>query len=145
MAFVLLTSCGEPGSEQASDSVSELTMQTIQTPTEADQISKPVACADVIAVEAAQDGTLDDGTPTFRFDVTIASADTGWDKYADRWQVLDADGAIAGERVLTHPHVDEQPFTRSQSAIPVPAWPVMVKANDSIDGFCGVAMTVDRP
>ena len=41
--------------------------------------------------------------------------DTGWDDYADGWRVLDMDGNELGMRVLHHPHVDEQPFTRSLS------------------------------
>ncbi|MFT5064884.1 MAG: hypothetical protein ACJAXK_000243 [Yoonia sp.] len=55
-------------------------------------------------------------TATFasgRFDVTLSHPDTGWDHYADGWRVEDADGAVLGLRVLGHPHVNEQPFTRS--------------------------------
>ena len=36
----------------------------------------------------------------YRFDVTVAHADTGWDHYADGWQVLDLDGNQLGERAV---------------------------------------------
>jgi hypothetical protein len=91
-------------------------------------------CADVVDVtaEAGTDGT-------WRFDVTVASADTGWDKYADAWEVRLPDGTVAGTRELLHPHVDEQPFTRSLSGVAVPADVdrVVVAARDSVSGFCG--------
>ena len=76
---------------------------------------------------------------TWRFDVTVASADTGWDKYADAWEVRLPDGTVVGTRELLHPHVDEQPFTRSLSGVAVPADVdrVVVAARDSVSGFCG--------
>jgi len=50
-----------------------------------------------------------------RFDVTLSHADTGWEDYADGWRVELEDGTVLGTRVLGHPHVNEQPFTRSAS------------------------------
>jgi phage/plasmid primase-like uncharacterized protein len=93
-------------------------------------------CAEVIAVDAA---LAVDGTMTFS--VTIRSDDIGWDGYADRWEVLEGD-AVIGERVLTHPHVDEQPFTRSRSGIVGHATEVVVRAHHSVGGFCGAEMLV---
>ena len=93
-------------------------------------------CAEVIAVDAA---LAVDGTMTFS--VTIRSDDIGWDGYADRWEVLEGD-AVIGERVLTHPHVDEQPFIRSRSGIVVHATEVVVRAHHSVGGFCGAEMLV---
>ena len=97
-------------------------------------------CADVVAAEATR---ADDGT--FAFSVTVRSADTGWDKYADRWEVVAPDGAILGQRVLAHPHENEQPFTRSQSGIAIPGGVdrVMVRAHDSVTGFCGLEYPVE--
>ena len=63
-------------------------------------------CADVIDVEISGDGP-------YTFAVTVASPDTGWDKYADEWRIESEAGEVLGVRELTHPHVDEQPFTRS--------------------------------
>ena len=38
---------------------------------------------------------------------------TGWEHYANKWDVVGPDDTILGTRVLLHPHVNEQPFTRS--------------------------------
>ena len=96
-------------------------------------------CADVVDAEydVAADGT-------YRFSVTVASADTGWEKYADAWEVVAPDGTVLATRVLAHPHVDEQPFTRSQSGVTVPAGvaEVTVRARDSVAGFCGQELDV---
>ncbi len=64
---------------------------------------------------------------TWRFDVTVRHPDTGWDHYADGWRVLDMDGNELGMRVLYHPHVDEQPFTRSLSGVSIPDGMVQVQ------------------
>ena len=98
-------------------------------------------CADVIDVEVREGG---DG---FTFAVTVRSPDTGWEKYADAWQVWAPDGSVLGERILTHPHVDEQPFTRSQSGIVIPddVTVVTVAARDSIEGFCGETLEIAVP
>ena len=68
--------------------------------------------------------------------VTLAHPDSGWDHYADGWEVVSDDGASLGLRVLAHPHVNEQPFTRSlrlDSALP--DGPVFVRARCSVDGW----------
>lgn len=52
--------------------------------------------------------------------VTIRHPDSGWDHYADGWEVIDAKGKRLGYRELMHPHVDEQPFTRSLRNVMVP-------------------------
>ncbi len=100
------------------------------------------ACADVVDVAITPE---DSGT--YRFDVTVRSADTGPEKYADLWEVRAPDGRVLGTRVLAHPHVDEQPFTRSQGGIAVPAeiGSVTVVARDSVTGFCGIAAKVEVP
>lgn len=74
---------------------------------------------------------------TWRMDVTIAHADTGWDHFADGWEVLDASGNRLGYRQLMHPHVEEQPFTRSLSSLVVPdgTREVFVRAHCSVKGW----------
>jgi hypothetical protein len=94
--------------------------------------------ADILDVE-----THHLGGETWRFDVTLAHADTGWDHYADLWIVTDAAGNRLGERVLAHPHVDEQPFTRSaRITVPEGTRTVIVKARDSVHGFGGKPCTI---
>ncbi len=72
----------------------------------------------------------------YAFSVTLKHADNGWDHYADRWQVLGPDGAVLGDRVLMHPHVNEQPFTRSLSGVAIPGGlkSVFISAHDKIHG-----------
>ncbi|MEQ8652514.1 MAG: hypothetical protein RIC87_08640 [Kiloniellales bacterium] len=88
-----------------------------------------------------------DGTSTYRFDVTVLHPDTGWDHYADRWEVLDPTGNSLGVRELAHPHVNEQPFTRSLSGVAIPDGvdEVVVRARDSVDGWGNTTMTVKIP
>ena len=67
--------------------------------------------------------------------VTIRHADEGWDHYADRWIVLGEGDVVLGERVLAHPHVDEQPFTRSLTVeLPTDTKRVRVRPRDSVHG-----------
>jgi hypothetical protein len=56
----------------------------------------------------------------WRFTVTLRHGDTGWDDYADGWRVELADGTVLDTRELLHPHVAEQPFTRSLSGVVIP-------------------------
>ncbi len=96
--------------------------------------------ADVVAAEAHRSS---DGT--WRFDVTVRHADTGWEHYADRWEVLAPDGTLLGERVLLHPHVEEQPFTRSLSGVRIPPQihRVRIRAHDSVHGYGGRGLTLE--
>ena len=52
-------------------------------------------------------------TGTWRADVTLKHADEGWKHYADGWRLVDGNGNEIGMRKLYHPHVNEQPGTRS--------------------------------
>jgi len=81
---------------------------------------------------------------TWSFDVTLSHADTGWDDYADGWRVLDTDGNELGVRKLAHPHVNEQPFTRSLSGVRIPSGTqeVGIQASDSIGGWSSSVKTV---
>lgn len=75
----------------------------------------------------------------WRVDVTLEHPDTGWDHYADGWEVLDADGNRLAYRELLHPHVNEQPFTRSQSGVVFPdgTREVFIRARCNADGWAG--------
>ena len=90
--------------------------------------------ADVLNVRATP---MADGR--YRFDVTLRHADEGWKHYADRWEVLAPDGTVLATRVLRHPHVEEQPFTRSLDGVAVPEGisRVRVRARDSVHGTGG--------
>lgn len=96
--------------------------------------------ADVVGAKArkAADGS-------YRFDVTLRHADEGWDHYADAWDVLAPDGTVLGTRVLYHPHVDEQPFTRSLSGVKVPAGVsrVTIRAHDKVHEYGGKDLVLE--
>ncbi|SFN54354.1 hypothetical protein SAMN04487859_104160 [Roseovarius lutimaris] len=81
----------------------------------------------------------------WRVDVTVEHPDTGWDHYVDGWEVLDKDGNRLGYRVLHHPHVNEQPFTRSLTSLTLPdgTREIFVKAHCSVDGWSGEAVRVE--
>jgi hypothetical protein len=98
-------------------------------------LADPVSIDDVSATQSGA---------TWRFDVTLSHPDTGWDHYADGWRVLDMDGNELGMRVLYHPHVEEQPFTRSLSGVVIPAalTQVQIEARCSVDGWTTIK-TVD--
>ncbi len=70
---------------------------------------------------------------------SLRHADEGWDHYADHWRVLTPDGREIARRVLYHPHVDEQPFTRSLGDVRIPAEldHVFIEAHDSVHGYGG--------
>jgi len=68
--------------------------------------------ANVVAVKVEKTGSN-----IFRFDVTVSHSDEGWDHYADKWEIAGPDGTVIGTRTLYHPHVDEQPFTRSLAGL----------------------------
>ena len=97
--------------------------------------------ADVLRVEARVSGG------GWRFDVTVAHADTGWEHYADAWRVVGPDGTVYGTRTLYHPHVGEQPFTRSLARVEIPeaVQVVTVEAHDSVHGWGGAAVEVVLP
>lgn len=96
-------------------------------------LAGPAAAGEAV-VEHVEATRAADGT--WRFDVTVRHADEGWDHYADAFTVEAADGTVLGTRTLLHPHVDEQPFTRSLSGVAVPdgATRVRVRAHDSVHG-----------
>ena len=96
--------------------------------------------ADAPVVEAVQiDGA--------RVSVNLSHADTGWDDYADGWEVLDADGNRLGFRELLHPHVNEQPFTRSLGDVQIPegATSIFIRARDNVGGWSEDLFEVTLP
>ncbi len=115
--------------------------------TAVESIYSDAANADVTFVKAQETAPN-----VWTFSVTVVHPDTGWEDYADGWDVLLPDGTILKPdpgspftRLLLHPHVDEQPFTRSQSRIEIPAdvTQVTVRAHDLLDGFGGEEVVVD--
>ncbi|MEP1208001.1 MAG: hypothetical protein ABJM29_18430 [Rhizobiaceae bacterium] len=111
-----------------------------------------IAAALSCAVSTAGAGEVDvtdvkvrkTGANTYRFDVTLKHADTGWDHYANKWEVVAPDGTVLGTRVLAHPHVEEQPFTRSLGGVKIADGikQVTIRGGDSVHELGGVEMKV---
>lgn len=83
----------------------------------------------------------------WRFDVTLRHPDTGWDHYADAWEVLAPDGTSLGIRELAHPHETEQPFTRSLGGVTLPDGidHVLIRARCNTDGWNATTTRVSLP
>lgn len=96
---------------------------------------------EIVNVTASESGGA------WRFDVTLRHADTGWDHYADGWEVLTPDGTSLGLRVLAHPHVNEQPFTRSLGGVVIPEGmtEVVIRARDNVDGWTAQTVAFELP
>lgn len=84
-------------------------------------------------------------TALWTFHVTLLHKDTGWNHYADAWRVVDGAGNELAKRVLYHPHINEQPFTRSQAGIKIPPEMkiVYVEAHDKVHGWSKQRVKVD--
>ena len=98
--------------------------------------------ADVVDVKVEKTGPN-----TFTFAVTVRHADTGWDHYADRWEILGPDGSVLATRVLTHPHVEEQPVTRSLDNVHIPpgVTKVRIRAHDKVHEYGGSEREINLP
>lgn len=92
------------------------------------------------------------GENTWSFAVTLEHEDTGWEDYADGWDVVLPDGTVIKPdadspftRLLLHPHENEQPFTRSQSGVAIPAGvtTVYVRAHELVEGYSSQVMAID--
>lgn len=79
------------------------------------------------------------------FATSVKHNDQGWEHFADGWEVIDLKGNQLGYRELTHPHDNEQPFTRSQCNIQIPKAlsKVIVRAKCNTHGFGGKALVVE--
>ena len=69
---------------------------------------------------------------TWTVSATLRHPDTGWDHYANGWEILDAKGNRLGFRELLHPHDTEQPFSRALSGVAIPQGTTEV----FIRGYC---------
>ena len=97
--------------------------------------------ADVVQVVVQREGN------SYTFNVTVAHSDEGWQHYADGWDIVAPDGHIIATRTLYHPHVNEQPFTRSLSgaAIDSRIETVTIRAHDLVHGYGGKEIIVRLP
>lgn len=91
---------------------------------------------------------LPQGRGTFSLDVTVSSPYDTPQRYADGWRVLAAGTQrVLGTHMLTHDHASEQPFTRSQPELRIPAGVerITVEGRDQRNGYGGRTVTVPVP
>lgn len=71
------------------------------------------------------------------FFVSVLHEDTGFEHYADGFEILSVSGEIIAKRVLVHPHVDEQPVTRDLRSVSIPkgTTEIDVRAHDTVHGY----------
>ena len=87
------------------------------------------------------------GERLYQIQVTVRHRDTGWSHYANRWEVIGPQGQVLAKRQLHHPHVEEQPFTRTLTGVRIPfgyTW-VKIRAHDSVHGYGGREVTLSVP
>jgi len=100
--------------------------------------------ADVVDAHAACSGHEE---VVCQFTVTVRHADEGPHHYADKWEVLSLDGTVLQARILHHPHINEQPFTRSISGVHLSpsTKQVRIRAHVSKHGYGGKELIIDLP
>ena len=105
----------------------------------------PLALSGEVDVVTARALPNPDGS--WRFQVTLKHADEGWEHYADRWEILDQNGKVLATRVLAHPHVNEQPFTRGLSSVRIPenSSSLTIRGHDKVHGYGGRELRMTWP
>ena len=144
-ALLLVSACGAtsiPATSPAPSPTAQPTVEPSPLPATGEKGN-----ADVVHVRAVQSSDRN-----WTFHVTVQHPDTGWEDYADGWDVLAPDDRVLKPdpdspftRLLLHPHENEQPFTRSQAGIVIPSGVtrVRVRAHDLVDGYGGIEVWVD--
>jgi len=101
-----------------------------------------IARADEVIIK---DAKITCQNQTCRVDVTLEHNDTGWEHYADSWRIVTETGEEIGKRVLLHPHVNEQPFTRSLNDVSIPEGveTLWIEAHDSVHGISNNKFRLD--
>ena len=98
--------------------------------------------ADVVAVDVKKNSGN-----TYNFSVTVSHNDADWDHFANKWEIIAIDETVLATRTLHHPHVNEQPFTRSLSGVKFPdgTKSVTIRAHDSVHEYGGKTLTIKLP
>lgn len=146
ISLILFSGCNSEINHHEPANLAELHMK-INANNQGESNKMNTGNADVIYVKAIEG--LDN---KWTFEVTVTHPDTGWEDYVNGWDIMLEDGTVfkldpnsTFTRLLLHPHVNEQPFTRNQDGIELPdnTEKVLVRAHDLIDGFGGKEVTVD--
>ena len=87
------------------------------------------------------------GDRIYDVSVTLSSPYDTPQRYADGWRVMDPAGNVLGTHTLLHDHASEQPFTRTQRGVAIPAGidEIIVEGRDQANGFGGLTLSVPVP
>ena len=103
----------------------------------------PAANANNVTILAA--AIIHQSHGEYLVNVKLQHQDTGWEHYADEWRLVDNQGNILGTRVLLHPHVEEQPFTRALSNVILDdsLTTLYIEAHDKVHGWAKQKLEID--
>jgi hypothetical protein len=141
--LLLATLCLSCGEESAVDMVG-LEMTEIEDLTSQDDGSERegVLQLSVDSQAVVQSVMVSGSEDDYRFNVSLLSPDTGCEQYADWWEVLTPDSTLVYRRILTHSHVNEQPFARSGGPIGIKQdEQVIIRGHMNNFGYGSFAMT----
>ncbi len=98
--------------------------------------------ADVVKVDIEARGAR-----LYKFDVTIAHKDEGWEHYVDWWEVVTADGTVLAKRSIFNPHDGVSSFTSALVGVKIPPTvkEVTVRAHDMVHEYKGKSMSLAVP
>ncbi|MGH3089092.1 MAG: hypothetical protein ACRDSJ_17475 [Rubrobacteraceae bacterium] len=141
MALFALAACGggQSGGASDGDASGEETATEEMAPEETEsEDASGQRYPDVLEAELEPSGE------TWTLDVTISSPYDSPERYADGWRVLAPDGTVLGEHELMHDHASEQPFTRAQTGLEIPAnvEEITVEGRDLENGYGGETVTI---
>jgi len=140
MVLGFVSGCGvdpNPGTSQPGSTAASTTADAVAPNNHDDSSSQ---FPDVIDAQA-----IYDDNQTWTFSATLSSPYDSEERYADAWRVMGKDGTVYGVRELLHHHGNEQPFTRSQSGVHIPAEvaQVIIQGRDLVNGWGGATTTID--
>ena len=145
---ILLGACASADTDDPAATGGTTTVATIGVePTAAEQADEGTEADGSEFPSVIDAAATSEGDNSWRFDVTISSPYDSPERYADAWRVLGPDDIEYGIRILTHDHASEQPFTRSQSGIAIPAdvRTVTIQGRDLVNGWGGPTFDLTLP
>jgi len=148
LAAIALTIAACGSDNGGDDAATVTTLAPVSTVDDSnDATSAETSAADGQMFPDVIDATAERVGDTWTVSATLSSPYDTPERYADAWRVVGPDGTVYGERILTHDHAGEQPFTRSESGISIPddVVDVVIEGRDLEFGYGGATFTLTLP
>ncbi|MGI8730003.1 MAG: hypothetical protein ACR2LK_08460 [Solirubrobacteraceae bacterium] len=142
LTAALVAGCGDSDDDSAGAQAQTSDIPTLTEPSGSKQAEDFTTFPDIVSAELKQTGD------SYTASVTVSSPYDSPERYADGWRVLKAGtDEVLGEHMLAHDHADEQPFTRMQRDLKIPAdvERVTIEGRDQDNGYGGETVTIDVP